>query len=125
MGRLVGGATSPESQAAMNLRMLAGASYLDIMEIHGVSRTTTYETFHRVVDAVNNHPTIGRFPWPTTEEDRMKVARKFKQHSHHRLFANCVGAVDGLLISILCPSHSQAAAPIRFHSGNKNEIGLN
>ena len=37
---------------AIALRFCAGASYLDLQDIHGVSRTACYACFHQVVDAI-------------------------------------------------------------------------
>ena len=42
MGSKVGGAISVQSQVAMTIRWLSGASYLDLCDVHGVSRSTFY-----------------------------------------------------------------------------------
>jgi hypothetical protein len=42
--RDLGGALAAELKLSMTLRYLAGGSYLDIYQMHGVSRTTFFET---------------------------------------------------------------------------------
>ena len=42
--RDLGGAVAAELKLSMTLRYLAGGSYLDIYQMHGVSRTTFFET---------------------------------------------------------------------------------
>ena len=41
-----------ETRVAIAVRFCAGASYLDLQDIHGVSRTACYACFHQVVDAI-------------------------------------------------------------------------
>lgn len=44
---------------AIAIRLFAGASYLDLMQIHGSSRTALYDGMWEVVDAIDNTPTVG------------------------------------------------------------------
>jgi hypothetical protein len=46
------GAVAAELQLSMTLRYLAGGSYLDIYQMHGVSRTTFYDTIPLVCFAI-------------------------------------------------------------------------
>ena len=50
--RDLGGAVAAELKLSMTLRYLAGRSYLDIYQMHGVSRTTFYDTIPLVCSAI-------------------------------------------------------------------------
>ena len=52
--RDLGGAVAAELKLSMTLRYLAGGSYLDIYQMHGVSRTTFFETIPVVCRAITD-----------------------------------------------------------------------
>jgi hypothetical protein len=45
---------SPELKLSMTLRWLAGGSYLDIYQMHGVSYTQFNNSVWATIDAINN-----------------------------------------------------------------------
>lgn len=51
---------------AVALRMLAGASYLDIALLFGISKEAVFLILWEVVDAINNTPEVGSFFFPQT-----------------------------------------------------------
>ena len=63
---------------AVALRILAGASYLDVSVMFGLSVTTVYDILWQVVDAINNTPEVGPFVFPKTEFDCRGHAARFK-----------------------------------------------
>ncbi len=121
----VGGEVTCESQVAICLRFLAGASYLDLQCVHGVSRATIYDVVSRVVTAINEHSDIGAMRWPATPTEYYKAAAAFKQLSTMGSIEHCVGALDGLFVEINCPSSREHASAKRFFSGSKVGYGLN
>jgi len=52
--RDLGGALAAELKLSVTLRYLAGGSYLDIYQMHGVSRTTFFETISVVCRAITD-----------------------------------------------------------------------
>ena len=121
----VGEEVTCESQVAICLRFLAGASYLDVQCVHGVSRATIYEVVSRVVTAISERRDIGAVQWPVTPAEYFTAASAFKQLSTMGCIENCVGALDGLFVEIKCPSSRDHASAKRFFSGNKVGYGLN
>ena len=75
---------------AIAVRFCAGASYLDLQDIHGVSRTACYACLHQVVDAiVKCRSQIGAMEVPRTPEELQKLAAEFQASTFictHRLF---------------------------------------
>ena len=73
---------------AIAVRFCAGASYLDLQDVHGVSRTACYAFFHQVVDAI-----VQIADWSDevsrTPEELQKLAAEFQASTFirtHRLF---------------------------------------
>jgi len=78
------------------LRLLAGASYLDVALLFGISRESVFKILWGVVDAINNTPAVGPFFFPQTVEECTRQAKewevrvcvvcvsgKVSQHIHH------------------------------------------
>lgn len=124
MGRLVGGAVSAESQLAIAVRLLAGGSHHDQASLHGVSDATVYEILHRVVQAINGSD-VGPVRWPAASELRQVADKFLAAQRPPQLFHDCVGAVDGLFVSIICPSQAQDPNQRRYYSAAKGCFGFN
>ena len=81
-----------ETRVAIAVRFCAGASYLDLRDIHGVSRTACYACFHQVSDAiVKCRSQIGAMEFPRTLEELQKLAAEFQASTFirtHRLLKN-------------------------------------
>ena len=73
-----------KSRVAIALRLLAGASYTDIVDKHGVSiatvgcRLSTVDCRGRGRDAINASDNVGPFCFPGGEEECCKRAAEFK-----------------------------------------------
>lgn len=94
---------TPELQLSMALRIFAGGSYLDIMLLHGVHRSTLYKSLWRVVDALNNTQELG-LSFPINNQDGLRKLASDFQTERNSPFGSCVGALDGLVIEIVRPS---------------------
>lgn len=66
---------------AVALRILAGASYLDVMVLFGLGQTTVFTIMWEVVDAINKTPAVGGFFFPQTEADCQLAAGRWQVRS--------------------------------------------
>lgn len=110
MGALSGRNTiSAETRLALTLRLLAGASYVDIRLAFRIGRTTVYDVFHATVAALDKALSLPGLP--TDPEDLNDIATKFRLS---RCFKNplpfCVGAIDGILFPIPKPTDTDRPA---------------
>jgi hypothetical protein len=108
-----GEAIIAEIQLAATLRMLAGASYLDVADIFKMTESTVYSTMWRVVTAIVN---TYKIEFPFNEEALLQIETEFRSRSEMEAMTGCVGCVDGLLIKIRQPSKSESHCSRRFHS---------
>lgn len=61
------------------MRFCAGASYLDLMDIHGVSRSACFDIFHDFVDAVIKCSSqVGAMKFPRTTEELEELSAEFQ-----------------------------------------------
>ena len=68
---------SVEIQLAVALRILAGASHLDVAVMFGLGLPTVHQTLWLVIDAINRTPEAGRF-FPQNEYDCRGHAARYK-----------------------------------------------
>ncbi len=52
----------------MTIQFLAGASYIDIVRIHGVSRQSVFKHVKKVINLIEDNEHIGAVEWPKTPE---------------------------------------------------------
>ena len=100
----LGGIVSGEVKIAIMLRVMAGASYLDVMLSYGVSTATVYSVFHKAAAWM---PSTFQFPfikWITLKDEAAlnSVVEGFLSASGG-VFRKCIGALDGVAIKIKCP----------------------
>ena len=102
-----GGYICGEVKLALTLRLLAGASYLDIACIFNVNYTHVYAIFHDVLmnwicsDFVYKYELIEII----NNEDKMfDVAKHFASGQNGGTLCGIIGALDGWLVKIKCPS---------------------
>ena len=103
-----GGVLCGELKLAVTIRILAGASYLDLLASYNISTASVYSIFHQGIGWIN---TTFQFPlvdwlrnsnWPVLH----KVSSGFGAASGD-VFQGCFGAIDGLAIKIKCPPISE------------------
>jgi len=83
------------------LRILSGASYLDVSDIYGFHELSTYRVFYEMVRWVMK---TYSFDYDVNDLGRLQsISDGFAQFSGHVL-RGCIGAIDGLAIRIRCPS---------------------
>lgn len=63
---------------AVALRMFAGASYIDVAVLFGISKESVFHIMWQVVDAINNTPTVGPFFFPHTREECARQAKEWE-----------------------------------------------
>ena len=108
-----GGFVSPSLQLGMTIRWLAGGSYLDIHDSYGVSKSTFYRLVFQCCEVITE-----KFPivFPTDVRSLERLARDFskRQHWYMRVFKGVIGAIDGILIKIRCPSTKEVGMPKHY-----------
>lgn len=82
--RTASGAISVQIRLAVALRILAGASYLDVAVMFGLGMPTVYRILWQVIDAINDCPEVGPFLFPQDEASCLRHAEKFKVRRKRR-----------------------------------------
>ena len=117
---------SPKCRLSMALRYFAGGCPYDIMQVHGVSYQSVFDSVWGVVDAINA-TTFFNYSFPTHTQQRA-IAAGFKSMSGAGFF-NVVGAIDGLVICTRLPSLLECIimniGQANFRCHRKDKYGLN
>ncbi|CAB1112370.1 unnamed protein product [Ectocarpus sp. CCAP 1310/34] len=58
--------------------MMAGASYLDVAVLFGVSKETVFSILWQVVDAINSAAEVGPFFFPQSEDECTRQAAEWE-----------------------------------------------
>lgn len=121
-----GGFISGELKMAITIRMLAGASYLDLMFGFTISRATLYREFDIVIGWINES---FKFHLPSfiknkDVESLQNISREFSEFSDG-IFSGIIGAVDGIAIRIQCPSASDGVSDPGNYWTRKQFYALN
>lgn len=82
---------------AITLRLLAGASYLDLRRTHGCDAWQVRNLFHRMIRVVDESLDLVDF-WSDWEERGREFGRRTLG-----IFDKCIGAIDGWLVPIVAP----------------------
>ena len=121
-----GGEVSGETRVAILLRLLAGASYLDLFMIYDVSSTTVYRSFQIAMEWVNES-----FSFPFVEALRDENEVFFNEISHQFSldsggeFEGCIGALDGLAVKIKRPTVTDSLTDPGAYHCRKGFYALN
>lgn len=107
-----GGVIPGEIKLAMAIRILAGASYLDMILSYYVSPCSVYRVFHEVIGWIDES---FRFPLYELLENRNwqglhDIAVSFSSFTDGILYG-IIGALDGVAIRIRCPFLSEVTDP--------------
>ena len=101
----------------------AGASYLDIIDMHGVHQSTFYSAVEETVAAINDTDEYKiTFPWGDVPELE-KMSQEFL-HLNKENLEHCVLAVDGIAIKIFKPTQLDTPNSAQFYS-RKGFFALN
>ena len=121
-GKQCSSSVSSHVRLAVALRMLAGASYLDVQRIYGIKQTYVYTCLWQVVDAVNDAIPIY---FPIDDHDGLcKIEAEFRAASTQGVWRGCVGCIDGVHFKMRAPSLSEVPNPIRYYVARKSEYAL-
>ncbi|CAB1105047.1 unnamed protein product [Ectocarpus sp. CCAP 1310/34] len=119
------GAVPVKHRLAVALRILAGASYMDVAVLFGIAKETVFHVLWEVVDAINNTPEVGPFFFPQTVEECARQAKEWEAKSTGGAISGCVAAGDGLFVKTIAPSPVDTPNVLSYFSGNKSGYGLN
>eukprot|EP00980_Cylindrotheca_fusiformis_P016821 scaffold5074_cov99-Cylindrotheca_fusiformis.AAC.3 len=122
MGSLRGGNISAELHLYATIRYLAGGSYSDICLFCGISVPSFYCIVWRTIRAINSTIEVC---FPSTAEHCAGLAAEFESISYDGVIRNCVGALDGYLVSIATPSKNEANNVRSYFSGHYQKYGVN
>jgi DDE superfamily endonuclease len=105
-----GGAICGEIRVAICIRLMAGASYLDLMVIFDLCHRSIFRCFHTAVSWITKTLT---FPLPAALRDQDATffeerSDEFAGGASNGIFRGCFGALDGLAIRIKRPTKSQS-----------------
>lgn len=95
-------AVPPAISLFITLRLLAGASYLDVSWPYGVARSTVFTLFDQCLFALNS--ALGKIRFPVSEEECHIAARRFKMERKSP-FYGVISALDGLAVKIVQPKN--------------------
>eukprot|EP00961_Rhodomonas_salina_P296795 3936662-Rhodomonas_salina.1 len=105
----------------MAVRWMAGGSYLDSMTMFGISREAFFVSLWTTLLAiVDTH----KIEFSMTQAACADTAAGFLARQRHPVFRGVVGAVDGILIKIWCPSEGEYPKPAQFYT-RKGYYALN
>lgn len=117
---------SAKCRLSMALRYFAGGCPYDIMQVHGVSYVSVFDSVWGVVDAINATKYFN-YSFPTHKQQR-KIAAAFQERSGAG-FGNVVGAIDGLVICTRMPTLAECNAmnvgQVNFRCHRKDKYGMN
>ena len=105
-------AISGEVKIACTIRMLAGASYLDLLLSYKISQCMLYDIFHQTIDWINksfNFPLL-RYIKEENTEALLDIADYFSERSEG-VINGCIGALDGVAIRIRSPNSIEDDIP--------------
>jgi hypothetical protein len=106
-----GSAIQPEVRLLMAIRWCAGASYLDLMIIFGVSKALFFQSLWRVFTClVNRQPVVLKLG----EDACRQRSEGFLARQRQPVFKHAIGAVDGILVACRCPYLSEYPRPVQF-----------
>ena len=114
-----------EITVAIGLHWLAGGSYLDLKNVYCCGVDTIYK--HRIlfIQAVSMCDLL-KLKFPTSAAEICSVQAGFCNISSNSVITGCVGAINGVLVVIKCPSMKASDNnPSSFNSGHYCCHGLN
>ena len=101
----------PDVRLAVTLRMMAGASYLDLMGTYQMSKTSVYNVFHSTCTVLSERLQLPGLP--STVSGLRHSAKTFKMSRNPPSpLSGCVGALDGIAIKIKKPAWCHAPSTL-------------
>jgi hypothetical protein len=118
-----GGRVEPASRLAIFLRILGGASYLDMQLVFGVGRSTVFQVFYSTLRAINAKLQTPGVPVGDDEKMRANAEAFRASRDPHSPLWGCIGELDGIALAIKIPmtttflaivTHEKGSTPCRF-----------
>jgi hypothetical protein len=114
----------PELCLFCTIRYLAGASYLDIRFITGISVSSIFRVIWKTIKALVACPEIA-IKFPKSADELMAAALEFENVSTGGCISNCVTVIDGYHLEIQTPPKKYAKNVQSFFSGHYQSHGVN
>lgn len=124
MARIRGGTIVPELCLFCTIRWLAGGSYLDIIDIAGISKPSFYRVIWKTIVAIVKCPDLA-FKFPQSDREVQRAIAGFTEISHMGAINNCAGVVDGFLVRIKTPPARLVGNVRSYFSGHYQCNGMN
>jgi DDE superfamily endonuclease len=124
MALLRGGWVRPEMCIYMTLRYLAGGTGGDVKSLISISMSTFYYCLRKTMISICNCPVLA-IKFPTTKEECDTLTFGFRNCADNESILNCVGVLDGYLLSINTPCAADAENQRSFFSGHYQRMGMN
>jgi hypothetical protein len=101
----LGGVLSGEIKIAIMLCIMAGASYLDVLFVYGISTATVYSVFlHKAAAWMPSTFQSPLMKWiASKDEEALNCFAEGFASASGCVFRKCIGALDGIAIKIKCP----------------------
>lgn len=106
-------AVSVDVMLCVTLRVLAGASYLDVSWPYGIAISTVYLVFNDTIAAIDH--ALGNIRFPKTEEDCRIQSDKFRELRSSPI-AGVIGALDGIAVEIRQPQVCDVPDPRKYYN---------
>lgn len=111
--RSSGGFVEPYIRLAVTIRMLAGASYLDVMLAFRIAKSTVYCLMHETIEAMCERWKLPGLPFGDERALRLLSIGFTRSRCPPSPLHGCVGALDGVLVKISKPPNS--CNPAKFY----------
>jgi DDE superfamily endonuclease len=98
------GAVTPETRLALTLRLLAGASYLDVAMLFRLGTTTVYVIFNETIKVLWRHLPMPGLPLENLREMQRLADGFSSSRGRAVVLHGCIGALDGLSVENQKPS---------------------
>lgn len=105
-----------EVMLAVALRILAGASYLDVSWPYGIATSTVYDIFHEMLEAMDN--VLPKIQFPKSEQEYLEAAETYVRLSKVPI-KSVVSSLDGIAIEIKQPSCRDTSDPKKYYNRKK------
>lgn len=98
---------------SMSLRWLAGGSYVDIADMHGVEPSTFYDLLWKTLEAIDK---VEKLNFPIGNADALRGLSEGFYRNNHESLQGCVGALDGIAVRIRKPWLVDDSCPMTFYN---------
>ena len=116
-----GGFVCGKVKLAIALRILGGGSYLDVSEIFHVLPNSCYPILHKITKewiVMNKEFNINIIDYLENNKKMMETAFEFGKSSGN-ILRNIIGALDGWLVKIVCPTERDfVGTDEKYNGGN-------